>query len=595
MKLKRRKKDNLDTNEAKTSKPKPKIKRHPWKVLIVDDEPDVHAMTRFALEEFEFGGRPLQLFNAMSGIEARAILETEPEMAVALIDVVMETDDAGLQLVDFIRNELKYAFIRLIVRTGQPGMAPEQEVIERYDIDDYKNKAELKAQKLFTTMRIALKSYRNLCTLDTSRKGLALILDAAPKLSHPLSLNQFFNGVLTQIIGLCNLGKSSLILTISNSLLVTANGDQIRVQAGTGRFSNPSQNPEVEKIVKIYSERMLKLQSNELLPTGAILMPLKIHNKSIGFIYLEDAQYLSEANQKLIYIMVNQCASALENLQIYLDLKKAHQETSQKLTLAEQARDVAETANTAKSQFLAKMSHELQSSLNNLLMMAQFLANNSEGNLTEKQLEYAFTMQYTSTELLTLMNDISDLSKVESGKMEVSVEALPLATLIETMKQKFKPIAQEKEIAFHITMAEDLPTELHTDVKRLAQIINHLLSNAFKWTKQGEVRLDIKRPSHLKDLSNTRLNSESTIIISITDTGIGIPQDKQRDIFEAFQPVDGTTSQRFGGTGLGLSLSRQLAHLLGGDIQLLSEEGKGSTFTLSLPEAISTPLISPKA
>ena len=288
--------------------------------------------------------------------------------------------------------------------------------------------------------------------------------------------------------------------------------------------------------------------------------------------------------------MVNQCASALENLQLYLDLKKAHQDTSQKLTIAEQALDVAEATNTAKRQFLSTLSHELQSPLNNLLMMAQFLADNQDGNLTEKQVEYAFTMHNTSTELLTLMHDILDLSKVESNQMEIEVEALPLATLLETITQKFKPIAQEQEIAFNLTMAEDLPKELQTDAKHLGQILNHLLSNAFKFTKQGEVKLDIKRPS--QDLSNPKLKAESTVMISITDTGIGIPQDKQRGLFAAFQQVEGITSQRFGGTGLGLSISRQLAYLLEGDIQLLSEEGVGSTFTLYLPEAISPPLIS---
>jgi signal transduction histidine kinase len=167
MKLKRKKKDGLSTDK-KTAETKSSIELPPWKMLIVDDEPDVNEMTRFALKNFEFAGKQLQIFQAMSSREARDILAAEPLIAVALIDVVMETDDAGLQLVDFIRNELKYSLIRLIIRTGQPGMAPE--VIERYDIDDYKNKTELKANKLYTTMRVALKSYRDLNALEQARQ-----------------------------------------------------------------------------------------------------------------------------------------------------------------------------------------------------------------------------------------------------------------------------------------------------------------------------------------------------------------------------------------------------------------------------------------
>ncbi len=253
-----------------------KLKRPPWKILIVDDEADIHAMTRLALSDFNFAGKKLQIFQAMSGVEAREILAAEPDMAVAIIDVVMETDDAGLRLVDFIRNELKYPLIRLIIRTGQPGLAPEKEVIERYDIDDYKDKTELTAGKLYTTMRIALKSFRDLSTLDTNRKALTKILDAAPELYHPESLSQFFNGVLTQIIGLCNLGDTGLISSISNGIVVTTNDNQPMVQAGTGRLVNLN-DAEVEDIIKTCSKRVFEIKNSELLSSGAILIPLRVY------------------------------------------------------------------------------------------------------------------------------------------------------------------------------------------------------------------------------------------------------------------------------------------------------------------------------
>jgi len=293
-----------------------KLKLSPWKVLIVDDDADIHAMTRLALDDFKFAGKKLQIFQAMSGIEAREIMATEYKIAVALIDVVMETDDAGLRLVDFIRNELKYPLIRLIVRTGQPGMAPEREVIERYDIDDYKDKTELTAGKLYTTMRLALKAYRDLSTLETNRKALTKIIDAAPALYQPQSLSQFFNGVLTQMIGLCNLGESGLISSINNGMVVTTKDN--RVQAGTGRLCNPENKGEIEEIIKTCSERVLEIKDSELLPSGALLVPLRVDDddKPIGFVYLEDAQYIDETDREFINIMVHQCALAMNKLQI---------------------------------------------------------------------------------------------------------------------------------------------------------------------------------------------------------------------------------------------------------------------------------------
>ncbi|MEK8021861.1 MAG: ATP-binding protein, partial [Candidatus Parabeggiatoa sp.] len=249
-----------------------------------------------------------------------------------------------------------------------------------------------------------------------------------------------------------------------------------------------------------------------------------------------------------------------------------------------------ELASQYKSEFLANMSHELRTPLNSLLILAQLLANNKPGNLNEKQVSYAQTIQSAGSDLLTLINDILDLSKVEAGKMEVNIEALSLSDLLEMLEQKFSPLASEKGLVFEKRLADDLPPFLQTDGQRLKQILNNLLSNAFKFTSQGKIRLDIQRVTHSgedKTLLGQMGNRHDLIAISVIDTGIGIPKDKQQLIFEAFQQVDGTTSRRYGGTGLGLSISRQLVRLLGGEITLHSEEGSGTTFTLSLPETLS--------
>jgi signal transduction histidine kinase/CheY-like chemotaxis protein len=252
-----------------------------------------------------------------------------------------------------------------------------------------------------------------------------------------------------------------------------------------------------------------------------------------------------------------------------------------------------ELASKYKSEFLANMSHELRTPLNSLLILAQLLADNKKGNLTDKQVEYARTIHSAGSDLLTLINDILDLSKVEAGKMEVHVDDVPVAELVAILEQKFRHVAEEKGLTFNLMVAENLPPVIKTDGQKLHQIINNLLSNAFKFTREGEVKVMVQRPKSPQwPLSQRTLQQtgagEDFIALSVTDTGIGIPTEKQQIIFEAFQQVDGTTSRRYGGTGLGLSISRQLAKLLGGDIQLHSEEDKGSTFTLYLPETFET-------
>ena len=332
MKIIRKKKDSTDTSTVDSSQLKtttPKQKLAPWKILIVDDEIDIHTMTRLALKNFEFAGKKLEILKAMSGKEAREILKNESDIAVAFVDVVMETDDAGLLLIDFIRNDIKIFLIRLIIRTGQPGMAPEKEVIERYDIDDYKEKTELTAQKLYTTMRVALKSFNDLSTLDNNRKALKKIIDAVPGLYHLQSLKEFFNQALTQMIGLCNLGEHGVMHPIANGFIVTFQEQIINIQATSGHFI---ESDDTEDLVKTCLLQVLGKESNDNLPEHALLLPLMRQEYPIGFIYLEEAAYLDHNAQSMLHIMTLQCAAALENIQLFLDLQQANQKTLDMLT-----------------------------------------------------------------------------------------------------------------------------------------------------------------------------------------------------------------------------------------------------------------------
>ncbi|MFF4490721.1 HAMP domain-containing protein [Streptomyces sp. NPDC001544] len=241
-------------------------------------------------------------------------------------------------------------------------------------------------------------------------------------------------------------------------------------------------------------------------------------------------------------------------------------------------------ASKYKSEFLANMSHELRTPLNSLLILAQLLAQNPSRNLTPKQVEYAGIIHSAGSDLLQLINDILDLSKVEAGKMDVTPERVPLRQLIEYVEATFRPMTSQKSLDFTITTATGAPADLLTDDSRLRQILRNLLSNAVKFTEHGGVELRIE-PALDDEVPNGVLRSGSVVAFRVKDTGIGIPEQHLETIFGAFQQADGTTSRKYGGTGLGLSITREIAHLLGGAVTVDSTPGKGSTFTLYLPVA----------
>jgi len=295
----------------------------------------------------------------------------------------------------------------------------------------------------------------------------------------------------------------------------------------------------------------------------------------------EELQQTNEELQEKAELLAKQKAE--------VEAKNAEVEEA-RWAMEEKAEQLALTSKY-KSEFLANMSHELRTPLNSMLILSRQLAENGDDNLNPKQVQFAETIHSSGADLLSLINDILDLSKIESGMMAIDVAEVPFSDVLERLNLSFHQVALDKHLEFELTGNPELPFSIQTDEKRLQQILKNLLSNAFKFTETGKVTLEVGVAETTANFMLDSLNRAETVIsFSVKDTGIGIPAEKQRIIFEAFQQADGTTSRKFGGTGLGLSISREIAQLLGGEIRVSSRQGEGSTFTLYLPRTYKKPI-----
>jgi signal transduction histidine kinase/CheY-like chemotaxis protein len=340
----------------------------------------------------------------------------------------------------------------------------------------------------------------------------------------------------------------------------------------------------------------------EAAPRSVVVLPVLFEGETKAVIELASftpfvANHLAFLDQLMgsVGVILNMISSNMRTEELLRQLKKSNTELEQqagelndKARLLELKNNEVELASRSleekaeqlqliskyKSEFLANMSHELRTPLNSLLILSQVLAENREGNLTAEQVKFAQTVYTSGNELLSLINEILDLSKVEAGKMPIVPKVFQLSEVEGYLTQAFQHVADQKGLKFQVELGAELPTALFTDVSRLQQILKNLLSNAFKFTASGGVTVKILAAN---------LDGDAQVRFAVSDTGIGIPLEKQKLIFEAFQQADGTTSRKYGGTGLGLTISREIARLLGGSIEVESIPGKGSTFTLTMP------------
>ncbi|MFG1665353.1 HAMP domain-containing protein [Streptomyces sp. Y7] len=332
----------------------------------------------------------------------------------------------------------------------------------------------------------------------------------------------------------------------------------------------------------------------QLMPTIGVNLNTIVANVRTDELLVESQRLTAELQERSAELQVQQDELQRSNAELEEKaslLASQNRDIEAKNLQIEQARQELETraqqlalASKYKSEFLANMSHELRTPLNSLLILAQLLAQNPSRNLTPKQVEYAGIIHSAGSDLLQLINDILDLSKVEAGKMDVTPECVELRELVEYVEATFRPMTTQKSLEFSVAAAPGTPVDLLTDGARLRQVLRNLLSNALKFTEQGSVELRIE-PAEDREVPMSVHRSSPIVAFHVKDTGIGIPEQQLETIFGAFQQADGTTSRKYGGTGLGLSITREIAHLLGGAVTVRSTPGQGSTFTLYLPVA----------
>ncbi|MCP4220626.1 MAG: response regulator [bacterium] len=438
---------------------------------------------------------------------------------------------------------------------------------------------------------------------------------------------QFLTSWLNAEVGIFYLLAEDGLLTPIESCGMAKRSDLTSTfEVGEGIVGKSLKDNQIKRVSDITGDHIrIRTGMGEITPRSIIAVPLIYSEKSLGVIELASMHEFSQLNcdflesirRKIaIAVSVAESREKLEELlgrtQQQAEELQAQQEElrvtneqpeerpralqEQKISIQQKNEELKNARNDVeakakelelsskyKSEFLANMSHELRTPLNSILILSKLLADKGTG-LKKKFREYAGTIHDSGSDLLALINEILDLSKIEAGMMEIRVEKVNLKVLVDNIKRIFSPVAGDKNLSLNIEMSKnDLPEYIHTDSHRFQQVLNNLLSNAFKFTEKGGITVRIHRPSQEEMPDIPGLSPASSIAVTVSDTGIGIPEDKLKVIFDAFQQKDGTTARKYGGTGLGLAISKELARLLGGAVHLIESTSKGSTFTLYSP------------
>jgi signal transduction histidine kinase len=552
-----------------------------WKIAVIDDDPAVHDGTRFALSDYSLNGYGLEIVSAYSAAEGRDLMRNHPDVAAVLLDVIMESNDAGLELVEFIRSELKNETVRIILRTGQPGQAPERRVIVDYDINDYKAKTELTADKLFTSLTAALRSYQQLQRMVETRRGLEIIIDAASTLYDFKSMQRLAEGVLTQIASLLNVDCEGILVLRDGGK--ADNG--FAVLAGSGcysRFIGAHTARELEPELQQLVEGAFRLRRHQFLDHRSVLYIQTGSGREV-VVLLEAQKHLSETDRALVEIFGSRLSIAFDNVILYEQLQDANLRLEERVT--QRTRDLTsanrrltsqwarlQRANAFKSEILGAVAHDLKNPLAVVLGRTEMLKEMiGSAALSKESMQAQLQHIRDATTRMTTMVD-SLISDAMADALDITIrrEPVDLAGLVKEVAAANQPLAANKQQVITVSAPPDYMTLC--DIDRLREALDNLLSNAIKYSPVGgNIELLV---SHEGD--NT--------IIRVRDEGAGLSPEDQSRLFGRFQRLSAKPTAGESSTGLGLSIVKRIVDLHGGSITAQSAgSGHGTTFIMVLP------------
>lgn len=534
----------------------------PWQVLIVDDEPDIHEMTKLALSGLQYKNKGITFLHCYSGLEAKKLLSEVDNIAVILLDVVMESNHAGLEVAKYLREDLNLKLVRIILRTGQPGTAPESDVIRNYDINDYKNKTELTYSKLQTSIISALRSYHELLDSESIHHALAKMKLCMDALLPVASSNKFFEVLalslptalpLLQLYPKGNIEFAILVVNQhENHFLAQSDNFESHCFSHFTNFIN--QVDETHKNLFINEHSVHYIFSSK---EGERIL-LLLSYKELGDI--EEQNILMSFSHDISILCSNVCLK--ESLAVInSDLESKVSERTFELM---QATKKAEQANLAKSQFLSNMSHEIRTPMNAILGFTQLMKLSETVN--PDQADTLDKVMRAGQHLLEIINDVLEISKIEAGAMTLKKQPFELIALVNDINQMFALRCEQQNLIWNFENQLKQAEYVVGDQGKIRQILINLLSNAVKFTESGEIKLQL---SHEQGIYK----------FEVIDTGPGISDSELKTLFTIF--TQGKAGEDKGGSGLGLVISLKQAKLMGGNLEVESTFGEGSKFTFT--------------
>lgn len=534
----------------------------PWQVLIVDDEPDIHEMTKLALSGLQYKNKGITFLHCYSGSEAKKLLSEVDNIAVILLDVVMESNHAGLEVAKHLREDLNLKLVRIILRTGQPGTAPESDVIHNYDINDYKNKTELTYGKLQTSIISALRSYHELLDSESIHHALTKMKLCMDALLPVASSNKFFEVLalslptalpLLQLYPKGNIEFAILVVNqLENHFLEQSDNFEPHCFSHFSNFIN--QVDETHKNLFINEHSIHYIFSSKEGEKILLLLSYKELND------IDEQNILMNFAHDISILCSNVCLK--ESLAVInSDLESKVSERTFELM---QATKKAEQANLAKSQFLSNMSHEIRTPMNAILGFTQLMKLSETVN--PEQADTLDKIMRAGQHLLEIINDVLEISKIEAGAMTLKKQPFELIALVNDINQMFALRCEQQNLIWNFENQLKQIEYVVGDQGKIRQILINLLSNAVKFTESGEIKLQL---SHEQGIYK----------FEVIDTGPGISDSELKTLFTIF--TQGKAGEDKGGSGLGLVISLKQAKLMGGNLEVESTLGEGSKFTFT--------------